>query len=59
MFFKKDPIKQLEKEYAKKMEESHRFGKEGNRMKSDMAFAEAEEILNKIAALKNADKTIR
>lgn len=56
MFFKKSPTEKLEAEYAKKMDEYRMFMQKGDRMKSDLAYAEAEAIMNKLVELKNASK---
>jgi hypothetical protein len=50
--FKKDPIKKLEQEYKKFMEEYFRLST-SNRAESDKAFAKAEEIMKQLEALKN------
>lgn len=57
MFFKKNPKEKLEAEYAKKMDEYRMFMQKGDRMKSDLAYAEAEAIMNKLVELKNASKS--
>lgn len=49
-FFKKDPIKQLQKEYKQLLEESFRLSTT-DRKASDLKRAEAENVLNKIEAL--------
>lgn len=50
-FFKKNPIKKLERQYRKLLEESHKLSTT-NRKASDQKRAEAEEIARKIDALK-------
>jgi hypothetical protein len=49
--FKKDPIKKLEQEYKKFMEEYFRLST-SNRAESDKAFAKAEEIMKELEKLK-------
>jgi hypothetical protein len=50
--FKKDPIKKLEQDYKKYMEEYFRLST-SNRAESDKAYAKAEEIMIQIEKLKN------
>lgn len=50
-FFKKDPIKKLEKDYKKYMNDSFRLSK-SNRSESDKAFAKAEEIKKELEIIK-------
>jgi hypothetical protein len=50
-FFKKDPVKKLEKEYKKYMEEYFRLST-SNRAESDKAYAKAEEIMKEVEKLK-------
>ena len=50
--FKKDPKKQLEKEYKALMEESYRLSTTDRRA-SDLKRAEADEVLKKIEELAN------
>jgi len=49
--FKKDPLKTLQKEYDKLMEESFLLSKT-NRKQADEKFAAAEAIMSKIEALR-------
>ena len=51
-FFKKDPIKQLEKEYEKLMEEAMHIQRGGDIKAYALKVAEAEEILKKIEAMR-------
>ena len=51
-FFKKDPIKQLEKEYEKLMEEAMHIQRGGDIKSYALKVAEAEEILKKIEAMR-------
>lgn len=51
--FKKDPLKSLQKEYDKLMEENFLLSRT-NRKLADQKFAEAEAIMQKIQALKQA-----
>lgn len=50
-FFKKDPVKKLEQEYKRYMEEYFRLST-SNRAESDRAFAKAEEIMKELEKLK-------
>ncbi|MFN4233323.1 MAG: Lacal_2735 family protein [Bacteroidia bacterium] len=50
-FFKKDPVKKLEQEYKRYMEEYFRLST-SNRVESDRAFAKAEEIMKQLEKLK-------
>ncbi len=49
--FKKDPVKALQKEYKRLMEDSFQLSKT-DRQASDAKREEAEEVLKKIEALK-------
>lgn len=49
-FFKKDPVKKLQKKYKDLMEESYRLSTT-DRKASDLKRAEAEEVLKEIDAL--------
>lgn len=51
MFWKKSPEKKLTKEYESLMEEAYRLSST-DRKKSDGKYAEAEEVMKKIEALK-------
>lgn len=53
--FKKDPIKQLSKQYDKVMEEQFRLSRT-NRKLADEKYAEAEVIMQKIEQLKKTGK---
>ncbi|MCB0580236.1 MAG: Lacal_2735 family protein [Phaeodactylibacter sp.] len=50
--FKKDPVKKLEKEYLRLMEEAMRIQRSGDIKAYAAKVAEAEEIQQKIDALK-------
>jgi len=50
-FKKSDPIKELQKQYQKLMEESYQLS-HTNRKLSDLKAAEAEEVMKKLEALK-------
>lgn len=50
--FKKDPVKKLEKEYLKLMEEAMRIQRSGDIKAYSAKVAEAEEVQKKIEALK-------
>ncbi len=50
--FKKDPTKKLLKKYDKLMEEAYILSKT-NRKASDQKYAEADEVMSEIVALKN------
>ncbi len=50
-FLKKDPVKGLQKQYDKLMEESF-FLSRTNRKLADQKYAEAETVMEKIMALK-------
>ncbi|MBX2846244.1 MAG: Lacal_2735 family protein [Saprospiraceae bacterium] len=52
MFFKKDPIKKLEKQYLAKMKEARDIQRSGDVQKAALITAEAEEIAKQIEALK-------
>jgi hypothetical protein len=54
LFKKKSPIEKLQKQYSKCLEEAHKLS-HTNRSASDAKAAEAEEILKKIEALKQAE----
>ncbi|MDX1686011.1 MAG: Lacal_2735 family protein [Saprospiraceae bacterium] len=49
--FKKDPVKKLEKEYKRLMEESYRLST-SDRKASDLKREEAERVADKISELK-------
>jgi len=49
--FKKDPVVKLQKKYDKLMEEAYKLSTI-NRKLSDEKYAEADEVLNRIKALK-------
>ena len=49
--FKKDPVVKLQKKYDKLMEEAYKLSTI-NRKLSDEKYAEADEVLNQIKALK-------
>lgn len=51
MFFKKDPLKKLNKQYQKLTEEAFRLSKI-DRTQSDAKYAEAEEVMKEIEKLK-------
>ena len=51
-FFKKDPVKKLEKEYAQLMEKAMTIQRSGDLKHYARLIDEAEEIQNKITALK-------
>jgi hypothetical protein len=51
-WLKKDPIKQLEKQYAKKLEEARDLQRKGDIVAFSDATAESEAILKQIDALK-------
>lgn len=50
--FKKDPVKKLEKEYLRLMEEAMRIQRSGDIKAYSAKVAEAEEVQQKIDALK-------
>lgn len=50
--FKKDPIKKLEQQYQKLMEEAMQIQRSGDIKAYAQKVAEAEEIMNKIEALR-------
>ncbi|WP_232526595.1 Lacal_2735 family protein [Marinilabilia rubra] len=50
--FKKDPKKKLAKQYEKLMQEAYKLSTVNRRL-SDEKYAEAEEVVKKIEALKN------
>jgi len=50
--FKKDPIKKLNKQYQKLMQEAYKLSTVNRRL-SDDKYAEADELLKKIEALKS------
>ena len=54
--FKKDPIKQLEKEYLKLMEEAMNIQRSGDIKAYALKVAEAEAIQEKIEAMKSGKK---
>ncbi len=51
MFWKKDPIKKLQKQYEELNKEAFRLSKI-DRTKSDQKYAEAEKVAQEIEALK-------
>lgn len=53
-WLKKDPIKELEKQYAKKLEEARDLQRKGDIVAFSDATAESEEILKQIDELKAA-----
>lgn len=53
--FKKDPVKQLSKQYDKVLEEQFRLSRT-NRKLADEKYAEAEAIMQKIEQLKKTGK---
>jgi hypothetical protein len=53
--FKKDPVKKLEKQYQKLMEEAMHIQRSGDIKAYSAKVAEAEEIMKKIEAM-NAEK---
>lgn len=59
MFWKKDPVKELEKEYNQKMAEYRSWLEKGNRAKADMAYSEAEEVMSKLVDLKKPTDSAR
>jgi hypothetical protein len=48
MFWKKNPAKELEKKYQRKMAEYRTWLEKGNRAKADMAYSEAEAVMSKL-----------
>jgi|LakMenEpi03Aug12_release.lakeMendotaPanAssembly.Ray.scaffolds.fasta_scaffold3664202_1 hypothetical protein len=52
MFWKKNPAKELEKKYQRKMAEYRTWLEKGNRAKADMAYSEAEAVMSKLVDLK-------
>ncbi len=54
--FKKDPVKNLQKQYQKLMEEAMQLQRNGDLKGYALKIAEAEEILKKLDALR-ADRT--
>lgn len=54
--FKKDPIKKLEKEHAKLLEEAMNIQRSGDIKGYAAKMAEAEELENKIAELREEKK---
>lgn len=54
--FKKDPIKQMEKEYEKMMEEAMQIQRGGDIKAYALKVAEAEELLKKIEAMRAEKK---
>ncbi len=59
MFWKKDPAKELEKDYAKKMTEYRNWLEQGNRAKADLAYAEADAIMSRLVELKKMQEPKR
>lgn len=53
--FKKDPYKSLQKQYDKLMEENFHLSRT-NRKLADQKYAEAEAVMQKIEALKQANQ---
>lgn len=51
-FFKKDPRKKLARQYEKLMQEAYELSTVNRRL-SDEKYAEADEVIKKIEALKN------
>lgn len=51
-FFKKDPIKQLEKEYEKMLEEAMQIQRSGDIKAYALKMDAAEQLLKKIEAMK-------
>lgn len=54
--FKKDPVKKLEKEYQKLMEEAMHIQRGGDIKAYSAKVAEAEEVLKKIEALTKGEE---
>lgn len=52
MFWKKDPVKKLEKKYERLLQEAFDLSKV-DRQKADLKSAEAEAVLKEIEALQN------
>ncbi len=50
-FFKKDPVKVLQKQYEKKLVEARDIQRSGDVKKAALVYAEAEEIGKQIEAL--------
>ncbi|NNE30592.1 MAG: Lacal_2735 family protein [Saprospiraceae bacterium] len=51
--FKKDPVKKLEREYARRMEEAMSVQRSGDLKKYAVMIEEAESIAKQIAQMKN------
>ena len=51
-FFKKDPIKKLEKAYRRKLEEARDIQRSGDVKKAALVYDEAEKIADKMEALR-------
>ena len=55
-FFKKDPLKALNKQYLQKLEEAMHAQRNGNIRAYSTLTSEAEDILNEIEALEKTTK---
>lgn len=55
-FFKKDPLKELNKQYLQKLEEAMHAQRNGDIRSYSMLTSEAEDILKKIEALDKITK---
>jgi hypothetical protein len=55
-FFKKDPLKALNKQYLQKLEEAMHAQRNGNIRSYSTLTSEAEDILNEIEALEKTTK---
>ena len=58
-FFKKDPLKELNKQYLQKLEEAMHAQRNGDIRSYSMLTSEAEDILKKIEAFDNLTKSWR
>ena len=56
-WFRKDPIKKLENEYNRKMEQARDTQRKGDIVRASEINAEAEELLRQIDDLKNAQSS--
>lgn len=56
-FFKKDPLKELNKQYLQKLEEAMHAQRNGDIRSYSMLTSEAEDILKKIEAFDNLTKS--
>lgn len=56
-FFKKDPLKALNKQYLQKLEEAMQAQRNGDIRSYSMLTSEAEDILKKIEAFDNLTKS--